>query len=181
MAIARRHARRDFLALAAAGFLSAPALVFAKARAPVRRRLALHHLHTGESLDVVYWADGRYLRDATQRIAELLRDYRTDEVHAIDPKLLDLLVALRDRLHAGTPYHVISGYRCPETNAMLREETTGVAAASLHMVGSAIDLCVPGKALSAVHRTALAMKAGGVGYYPRSNFVHVDVGPVRRW
>jgi len=179
MATARRHARRDFLALAAAGFLSAPALAFAQA--PDRRRLALHHLDTGESLDVVYWADGHYLPDAIHRIAALLRDYRADKVHAIDPKLLDLLAALRDRLHADTPYLVICGYRCPATNVMLRAETTGVAAASLHMAGSAIDLRVPGKALSAVYRAAVAMKAGGVGYYPRSNFVHVDVGPVRRW
>ncbi len=179
MANARHHGRRDFFALATAGFLSAPALAFGKQ--PEQRRLAFHHLHTGESLDVVYWADGRYLPDATSRIDRLLRDFRADKVHAINLKLLDLLVALRYRLQVEAPYHVIGGYRCPATNAMLREETTGVAANSLHMAGSAIDLCVPGTALAAVYRTALAMKAGGVGYYPRSNFVHVDVGPVRHW
>ncbi len=178
----QRHKRRDFLGLAvaaAAGLIAAPAI--AMPRAPGRRELAFHNLHTGESLDMVYWAEGRYLPEATQRIEYLLRDFRNDKVHPIDPRLLDLLTGLRARLNTDAPYQVISGYRSPETNAMLRSTSEGVATNSLHLEGRAIDLRIPGRALAAVHREALAMKAGGVGYYPRSDFVHVDVGRVRQW
>jgi uncharacterized protein YcbK (DUF882 family) len=188
----KRHARRDvlgFAAVAATGLIAAanfatPALALPLApskRVLAKRTLAFYHLHTGESLDVVYWADGQYLPDATHRIAYLLRDFRTDEVHPIDPRLLDLLTRLRGTLRSAAPYQVIGGYRSPATNAMLRETTEGVAANSLHMVGQAIDLRVPGRALSSVRLAALGMNAGGVGYYPRSDFIHVDVGPVRHW
>lgn len=146
-----------------------------------RRALAFHHLHTGESLDLIYWAEGQYLPDATQRINHLLRDFRNDQVHVIDPSLLDLLATLRDRLNTQAPYQVISGYRSPATNAMLRAKSEGVATNSLHLVGQAIDIRVPDRALADLHSTALAMKAGGVGYYPSSDFVHVDVGRVRWW
>lgn len=184
----KRHARRDVLGLAAAaatGVIAAPgfatpALALPRMRLP-ERALAFHHLHTGESLDVVYWADGRYVPEATHRIAYLLRDFRTDAVHPIDPKLLDLLARLRTQLRSRSPYLVIGGYRSPETNEMLRETTEGVAANSFHMAGRAIDLRMPDRALAAVRRVALGLKAGGVGYYPRSDFVHVDVGPIRRW
>lgn len=187
----KRHARRDFLGLAAAAtaLVAAPGLsgtALALPRAPSKntlapRSLAFHHLHTGESLNVVYWADGSYLRDATQRIDYLLRDFRTDEVHPIDPRLFDLLSHLRTTLRTSAPYLVIGGYRSPATNAMLRETTEGVAANSLHMYGQAIDLRVPGRPLAQVQRAALTLRDGGVGYYPRSDFVHVDVGRVRRW
>lgn len=178
----KRHARRDLLGLAAAaatGLIAAPAI--AVPRAPGRRALAFHNLHTGESVDLVYWAEGQYLRDATQRIEYLLRDFRNGKVHPIDPRLLDLLTAMRGRLNTRAPYLVISGYRSPETNAMLQSMSEGVATNSLHLVGQAIDLRVPGRALSSVHRVALAMRGGGVGYYPHSDFVHLDVGRVRRW
>lgn len=183
----KRHARRDVLGLAAAaaaGLIAAPGLAtpaLALPRIPAERALAFHHLHTGESLNVVYWADGRYVPEATHRIAYLLRDFRTDAVHPIDPKLLDLLARLRTQLRSRSPYLVIGGYRSPETNEMLRATTEGVAANSLHMAGRAIDLRVPDRGLAAVRRAALGLKAGGVGYYPRSDFVHVDVGPIRRW
>lgn len=183
----KRHARRDLLGLAAAaaaGLIAAPSFAtpaLAVPRLRPERALAFHHLHTGESLNVVYWADGRYVPEATHRIAYLLRDFRTDEVHPIDPKLLDLLARLRTQLRSRSPYLVIGGYRSPATNAMLRETTEGVAASSLHMAGRAIDLRVPDRSLAAVRRVALGLKAGGVGYYPRSDFVHVDVGPIRRW
>ena len=182
MTTTKRHARRDFLGLAAAaatGLIAAPAL--AVPRVSLRRTLAFHNLHTGESLDLVYWAEGRYLPDATQRIEYLLRDYRNGKVHPIDPKLLDLLSALRSRLNTSASYQVISGYRSPETNALLHRISEGVATNSLHLEGRAIDLRVPGRSLSAVHRVALSMQAGGVGYYPRSDFVHLDVGRIRRW
>ena len=173
--------RRELLGLAAAaaGFVAAPAI--AMPRLDSARTLAFHNVHTGEALDLVYWADGRYLPDAAQRIDYLLRDFRNDKVHAIDPKLLDLLVELRRRLDTSEPYQIISGYRSPETNAMLRRRSERVAVNSLHIEGRAIDLRVPGRALTAVHRAALAIRAGGVGYYPRSDFVHVDVGRMRWW
>jgi len=180
--VRRIHKRRDILGYAgaaAAALIAAPAI--AMPRAPSKRALAFYNLHTGESLNLVYWADGSYLSDATQRIEYLLRDFRNDKVHAIDPKLLDLLTDLRGRLNTTAAFEVISGYRSPETNAMLHRASEGVATNSLHLEGRAIDLRVPDRALAAVHRVALEMQAGGVGYYPRSDFVHVDVGRVRRW
>lgn len=174
--------RRNFLRLAAAvatGAVAAPAV--ALPLASTRRALAFENLHTGESLDLVYWAQGRYLPDATQRIEYLLRDFRSNELHAIDPSLLDLLVALRRRLDTTAPFLVISGYRSPETNAMLHRKSEGVATNSLHMYGQAIDIRIADRSLDALHRAALSLKVGGVGYYPRSDFVHVDVGRVRQW
>jgi uncharacterized protein YcbK (DUF882 family) len=174
--------RRTFLSAAAGvatAAIAAPAIAFP--RLTVHRALSLHNLHTDEALNLVYWADGEYLADARQRIAYLLRDFRTNKVHAIDSRLLDLLSILRARLKTDAPYQIISGYRSPETNAMLHRISEGVASNSLHIQGQAIDIRVPGRSLEQVHRTALAMEAGGVGYYPRSDFVHVDVGRVRRW
>jgi uncharacterized protein YcbK (DUF882 family) len=176
------HGRRRFLGMAAAAataLIAAPALAIP--RLSMRRSLAFQNLHTGESLDLVYWAEGRYLADATQRIEYLLRDFRNNKVHPIDPRLLDLLTALRGRLNTDAAFQVISGYRSPETNAMLRRTTEGVAGNSLHLQGQAIDIRIPGRSLGAIHRTALALQMGGVGYYPRSDFVHVDVGRVRQW
>ncbi|HEY3917033.1 MAG TPA: DUF882 domain-containing protein [Stellaceae bacterium] len=183
----KRHARRDLLGLAAAavtGIIAAPSFPKKAAAFPreaIKRTLAFHHLHTGESLNIVYWAEGRYLPDATERIDYLLRDFRTDEVRPIDPRLFDLLAHLRAALRSNAPYLVIGGYRSPATNLMLRETTEGVAANSLHMYGQAIDLRLPDRPLAAVQRAALSLRDGGVGYYPRSDFVHVDVGRVRRW
>jgi uncharacterized protein YcbK (DUF882 family) len=176
--------RRRFLAQGAAAALcalAAPAAALASPRPPLRRVLAFDHLHTGERLDIVYWANGHYQPGALKRIDWLLRDFRDDAVHPIDPRLLDLLAALRQRLGVHGPLQVISAYRSPATNAMLASMSEGVATNSLHLEGRAIDIRVPGRPLSAVRRAALALKGGGVGYYPRSNFVHVDVGGVRRW
>jgi uncharacterized protein YcbK (DUF882 family) len=174
--------RRKFLALtaaSAASLVAAPA--FAMPRMPQSRTLAFQQLHTGEKLDVVYWAEGRYQPGALRRIDWLLRDFRSEDVHPIDPRLLDLLTVLRQRLGTSAPFQVISGYRSPATNAMLASMSEGVATNSLHMQGQAIDIRLPGRPLAALHRTALSLRAGGVGYYPRSNFVHVDVGAVRHW
>lgn len=179
----RGKARRRFLQLAAAtvvGSLLTPAAEAAR-RLPGKRTLAFHNLHTGESLDTVYWSDGHYVPDAMRRINWLLRDYRAGEVHRIDPRLLDLLVNLRHGLHTNEPIQIISGYRSPSTNAMLASMSDGVAQHSLHMQGMAVDIRVPGRRLKAVHTAALRLGAGGVGYYPHSDFVHVDVGPIRRW
>jgi len=172
--------RRRFLSFGLAAITSA-AVWPAEARVIDRRRLSFENLHTGERLDTVYWVNGAYQPGALRAINVLLRDFRTGDVYPIDRKLLDLLVRLRARLNTAAPIQVISGYRSPETNAMLASYSDGVAAGSLHMSGMAIDIRVPGRSLRSVHRVALAMAEGGVGYYPRTDFVHVDTGSVRRW
>jgi len=179
--------RRRFLrvgAMAAAGLIvpgAARAGLRIAADTPARRRLKFYNLHTDERLDVDYFADGRYIPDALGAINHILRDFRRNEVKAIDPRLLDILAAINRRLYTTAPFDVISGYRSPLTNAMLHALSEGVAAHSLHMDGKAIDIRVQGRDLATLHRVALAMRAGGVGYYPRSDFVHVDAGRVRRW
>lgn len=145
-------------------------------------RLAFVNTHTGESLDVVFRERGRYLTDAIAEIDRVLRDHRTGEVFPIDHALLDQLDRLGALLGTGTrPFHVISGYRSPATNAKLHARSGGVATRSLHMSGRAIDIRMPGVPLATLHRAALSMQAGGVGYYPGSDFVHVDTGRVRTW
>ncbi|HZT51194.1 MAG TPA: DUF882 domain-containing protein [Stellaceae bacterium] len=173
--------RRRLLAAAAGVACLAAAPALAVPRMPQRRALALSHRHTGERLALVYWADGRYVPGALRRIDWLLRDYRTGEVHPIDPRLLDLLAALGARLGVGAPIEIVSGYRSPATNAILARESEAVATNSLHMSGRAIDIRVPGRSTWAVRQAALALRGGGVGYYPRSEFVHIDVGSVRHW
>ena len=145
------------------------------------RRLAFDNLHTGERVSVDYWTDGAYVPDALDCVNKVLRDFRTGDVHPIEPTLLDLLSLLRRRVETDSPIEVISGYRSPKTNAKLHEASSGVASNSLHMQGMAIDIRIPGCALPNLRKAALAMRAGGVGYYPKSNFVHVDVGRVRTW
>jgi uncharacterized protein YcbK (DUF882 family) len=147
-------------------------------------RLRLYQLHTGESLDVVYRIGDEYLPSAIEKLNHLLRDYRTDTVTHYDLKEFDLLHTIMARL--GRPNGVIDivcGYRTPETNAFLRHGTaeSGVAEHSQHMESKAIDIQVPGISTARLRDAALALNAGGVGYYPVSHFVHVDVGPVRTW
>lgn len=150
-------------------------------RAPPRL-LSMMNLHTGERIQAEYWAKGRYLRDGMREINRLLRDHRTGAVHPMDPKLLDLIHALTRRIGSRAPVHVISAYRSPESNALLREaDGSGVAQNSFHMQGKAIDIRIPGLPLRQLRKAALGMRAGGVGYYPDSNFVHVDTGPLRHW
>lgn len=175
--------RRNFLRGAAAVSLTRARPAFAGAGHSVARSLSFENIHTGEKLAVEYWAQGRYVPEALAEVNHLLRDFRSGEVRDIAPQLLDLLVALRTRLDTIAPIAVISGYRSPATNALLRGENghSGVAAKSLHMVGKAIDIRIPGRPLKALQEIALAQRAGGVGYYPQSDFVHVDVGAVRRW
>lgn len=171
--------RRHFLAAAGASLLlPRPALAETGPRS-----LTFDNIHTGEKLRVEYWQDGRYLPDALAEVNHVLRDFRTGETHPIAPGLLDLLVALRARLETAEPVSVISGYRSPVTNALLRSEHehSGVATKSLHMQGMAIDIRIAGRSLAAIHNTALSLRGGGVGYYPASDFVHVDVGRVRTW
>lgn len=176
------HTRRSLLRtgiIGAVAGIASPAL--AKIAPTSYRAVAFDNLHTGERLKVDYWVEGRYVPDALAEVNHVLRDYRNNAVHPIDPKLLDLLNRLHRQLGSNAPFEVISGYRSPATNAMLHARSHGVAAHSLHMKGMAIDIRLADRDLADVHQTALTMRAGGVGYYPKSDFVHVDVGRVRRW
>lgn len=145
------------------------------------KSLAFFNTHTSERLRTVYWAADTYVNDALREIDHVLRDPRTDEVHEIDPRLLDLLFAISKEIAAVQPFHVISGYRSPTSNAFLRSRSTGVAKNSLHLVGKAIDIRLPGRSTRDIQQIAIALRRGGVGYYPKSDFVHVDVGRVRYW
>jgi uncharacterized protein YcbK (DUF882 family) len=185
-----RLSRRHFLgigAAAAAGSLL-PAGVLEAATAAVStipdRTLSFFHTHTNERLTTAYCCDGEYVAHELTGINHLLRDFRANEARPIDPRLLDLLFELNNRLGTDQPFHVISGYRTPETNAMLHERGgahSGVANHSLHMDGKAIDIRVPGIKLAHLRDTAKALRVGGVGFYPASDFVHVDTGRVRYW
>jgi uncharacterized protein YcbK (DUF882 family) len=166
----------------ATGTLALPTAGWTKAFVGAEhRRIALHNLHTGESVKLTYWEGGDYVHGALSEVNRVLRDFRTGDVHPINPKLLDLLHTLSARTETLQPFQVISGYRSPRTNAMLESASSGVAHRSLHMEGMAIDIRSPNVSLSHLHRAALSLKQGGVGYYPSSDFVHVDVGPVRQW
>jgi uncharacterized protein YcbK (DUF882 family) len=177
----RETSRRRFVGLGVAGLAGLLWPTLARAAAPAPRVLAFRNLHTGEFVRAMYWAGGEYLRDGIEQIHRVLRDHRTNLVHPIDRRLLGVLDALHARLGTAEPFEVISGYRSPGTNARLVETTSGVARGSLHVVGMAIDIRVPGRPLPVVRDAAKALLAGGVGYYPDSNFVHVDVGRVRYW
>ena len=176
--------RRRFLKL---GALSALAGIFPQSAfgstdaARQERSLAFYNTHTGEQLKTAYWVQGNYISDSLGAIDHILRDHRTNEVLNIDTRLLDLLFALRNELDTTQPFHIISGYRSPQTNAFLHAHSSGVAENSLHLVGKAIDIRTPGRSLSALRNAAVTLKGGGVGYYPKSAFVHVDVGRVRYW
>ena len=144
------------------------------------RKLSFYHLHTDEQLEVTYFERGGYVNDALVQINQLLRDFRTGEVAAIDPRLLDLLhatarVCERDR------FEIISGYRSPVTNATLAEKSGGVARNSLHMEGRAIDVRMSGLDTWHLRNAGVALELVGVGYYPESNFVHLDTGRFRTW
>ena len=147
------------------------------------RVAAFDNIHTGEKLELEYWRQGTYLPEALSQVNHILRDFRTGDTHLMAPQLLDLLSGLRANLETRAPVSVISGYRSPATNAMLRgeHEHSGVAAKSLHMQGMAIDIRIAGRSLDSIHAAALGLRSGGVGYYPVSDFVHVDVGRVRTW
>jgi uncharacterized protein YcbK (DUF882 family) len=177
--------RRRFLKLgaASAATLSLPAAVMAGLRVPLppARSLAFYNLHTGESLKTTYWEKGRYISGALGEINHILRDFRANEIHVIEPSLLDLLHALARKLDTREPFQIISGYRSPATNAMLASRSEGVARHSLHQFGKAADIRVENRDLATLHRVAVALHGGGVGYYPKSDFVHVDVGRVRYW
>ncbi len=174
--------RRRFLQLfAGAGAALASPIATARILLPTERRLTLLNLHTGERISAVYRADGDYVAESLAEISHVLRDHRSNQTHPIDPKLLDLLFELQCQVDNHRELHVISGYRSPRTNALLRAASNGVAKRSLHTQGKAIDINLPGCELQKLREAALALRAGGVGYYPKSGFIHVDTGRVRSW
>tara|TARA_R110002094_G_scaffold138117_1_gene129564 strand:- start:865 stop:1296 length:432 start_codon:yes stop_codon:yes gene_type:complete len=136
---------------------------------------------TGETLDMVYWIEGEYIPEALEEINTFFRDWRTDTSHRIDTRAIDILAATQNLLESDEPYLLLSGYRSPETNAMLRRRSRGVARNSRHMIGQAADVRLRSRSVSQVARAAIACNAGGVGRYSRSNFTHMDCGPVRTW
>ena len=145
------------------------------------RRLAFVNTHTGDTFNGAYWERGDYVPDAMAAINHVMRDHRSGESHDIDPRLIDQLHRLKGDVGASAPFQIISGYRSPTTNARLATNSDGVATRSLHMDGRAIDIRVQGVDLTRLRDAALAMQAGGVGYYEASDFIHVDTGRVRRW
>jgi uncharacterized protein YcbK (DUF882 family) len=182
--------RRSFLGLGVAAAATAlvpsrvqAASVSASAKAP-ERVLSFFNTHTGERVKVAYCTGGDYQPQALEELNYIMRDFRANAVKPIDPRVYDLLHELGGTLETDQPFHIISGYRSPHTNALLRERggaSTGVASHSLHMVGQAIDIRVPGVKLDHLRNAATSLKIGGVGFYPDLNFVHVDVGRVRYW
>ena len=177
--------RRGFLQLAGCAVVGAAGAGIVRpvfAASPQGRLLSFDHTHTGEKLSLVYAAGQQYMSDALGKLNRFLRDHYTGEVGVMDPKLFDLLHRVRTELGCKQSFQVISGYRCPATNDKLRGKGGGgVAKRSLHMDGKAIDIRIPGVPLQELRDAALSLKAGGVGYYPSSQFVHLDTGRVRNW
>ncbi|MBL4712801.1 MAG: DUF882 domain-containing protein [Gammaproteobacteria bacterium] len=179
-------ARRRFLqfGVAAAGTLLLPnayGKTLANTTTAAERKLSLVNLHTGESINATYWADGKLQADELAAINRILRDHRTNDIHPMDTKLLDLLNTLQQTMNSEQTFQVISGFRSAKSNAALSKKSNGVAKKSLHMQGKAIDIRLPGCQLSDLRKAAINCQAGGVGYYPNSNFIHIDTGNVRRW
>ena len=175
-----QSSRRRFLQRAGAALVLLP-FGTAWASTPARRTLSFVHTHTGEQLSSVYFQDGQYQVAELERINQLLRDFRTGDVHTIDTGVLDILADLRVLADRDEPYEVISGYRSPLTNAALHRHSSGVAEHSLHLQGRAIDVRLPGFPTHRLRELALGMGRGGVGFYARSDFVHLDNGRVRYW
>lgn len=175
--------RREFLKLggAAAVSLMIPEWAYAKADAMMEKSLSFYSIHTGEQIKTTFWADGIYIPEGLEEINHILRDHRTGDMTQMDVQVLELLYTLQTKLDSKKAFHVISGYRSEKTNAMLNQSTDGVAKKSMHTLGKAIDINLPGTQLAMLHKAAVAAKTGGVGYYPASNFVHIDTGRVRYW
>ncbi|MGI9510780.1 MAG: DUF882 domain-containing protein [Geminicoccaceae bacterium] len=176
--------RRRFLGLSAA---CGAALIASKPATALSypsmaaRELRFYNLHTFETLTAVYWRDGTYLAEGLAQISYHLRDFRTGGIKPIDPTLLNILHQLASSIEFSQPINVISGYRTPATNAMLAARSDKVAPNSFHMRGQAIDIRLPGFATTGVRDIALGISKGGVGYYPESDFIHLDTGPIRAW
>jgi len=180
-----RVSRRRFLSLGlvtvASGIFPLHTLAAADDFLSPERSLSIHNLFTGEELNSVYWSRGKYIPESLDKLNFIFRDFHNGIIKPIDKRLLDFLFALQQKLRNEGPLHIISGYRSPKTNAFLKKQGKGVARNSLHMYGKAVDMRLPGYKLRVLRRTAIELQGGGVGYYPRADFVHLDVGRVRYW
>jgi len=178
-------ARRKFVSLSAAGVALAAtgalSILPASARQTIGHEVSIRNAHTGERYQGVYRIGSYYVPAAFREINRVLRDHRTGDIHPIDPELIDTLARIQRDCRCGEAIEVLSGYRSPKTNNMLRRNSSGVARKSYHMKGKAADIRVPGSSTGRVRDSARALRVGGVGYYPNSGFVHVDTGPVRSW
>jgi uncharacterized protein YcbK (DUF882 family) len=174
-------ARRAFLKRAGLATLALVPASAVLASTPERRSLAFLHTHTRERLSAVYYESGRYLATALTQVNQLLRDFRTEAVYPIDPRLLDQLFMLQSLAGSDQAFEVISGFRSPATNTSLRRRSGGVAEHSLHMEGRAIDVRLPGRSTQQLVVLARQQQWGGVGFYRQSDFVHLDTGRVRNW
>lgn len=145
------------------------------------RRIRMYSGRTGESIDTIYWIEGDYIKEVMKEINHFMRDFRSGEKTTMDARTIDIMAASHRLLDVNEPYMLLSGYRCAATNAMLRSRSRGVARNSLHMKGQAADLRLKSRSVGQVARAAEACASGGVGRYSRSNFVHMDCGPVRAW
>ena len=181
--VSRYLSRRDFLKMSAGGVVVASTLpsVCWASRADEPRVLAMNNLNTGELLESCYFDGSDYVDKELKRLDKFCRDHRRNEVHPMDRRLFDQISQIQKLIGTENEVIVISGYRSPATNSSLRNSSSGVAKKSMHMEGKAIDFRLDGVKLSKVRDAALSLKAGGVGYYPRSNFVHIDTGLVRSW
>ena len=177
--------RRSVLgAFAATAVAAAP--TFANAAGFLRgagdiRRIKMYSGRTGERIDMIYWIEGNYIKDAVSELNYFMRDWRTDGVKSMDLRTVDIMAASHNLLDVSEPYMLLSGYRSPQTNAMLRSRSRGVAKNSLHMRGQAADLRLASRSVNQMARAAIACNGGGVGRYSDSNFVHMDCGQVRNW
>ncbi len=174
--------RRNFLGRAMAMvplfLLSSPSSLLASLE---EKTLSFYHTHTLKELSIVYFRNGRHIPSSLAKINNFLKDFRTGDIHPIDPALLDILHDLQQATGTKKIFEVISGYRSPQTNAMLQNNSGGVASHSLHMLGKAIDIRLSSFSTGHLHKIALAFQRGGVGYYPQSDFIHLDTGHVRTW
>lgn len=177
--------RRALLGAFAATVVTA-APTFSKAAGFLRgagdiRRVSMASPRTGEKINTIYWIEGEYIKDAVNEVNYFMRDWRTDDVKSIDLRTVDVMSAAHNLMDATEPYLLLSGYRSPKTNAMLRSRSRGVAKNSRHMVGQAADLRLRSRSVHQMYQAAKACRGGGVGRYSGSNFVHMDCGPVRTW
>lgn len=173
--------RRRFLRTCSIALAFGSLLPFESVLAASRREITLFNTHTQEKLQMCYFRDGQFLTEACQRLNHILRDHRTGDVHPIDPRLFDMVYAVQTHLGHRGKVEIISGYRSPATNAKLHAGSSGVAKRSQHMLGKALDIRLSGMDTARVRDAAIELQAGGVGYYARSDFVHIDTGRVRRW
>ena len=145
------------------------------------RRLAMYSGRTGETINMIYWVEGKYIKDALKEINHFMRDWRTDTSIKIDTRTIDIMAAAHGLMDVREPYTMLSGYRSPKTNAMPRSRSRGVAKNSLHMKGQAADLRLKTRSVNQMFKAAVACNGGGVGKYSGSNFVHMDCGVIRTW